>query len=430
MRPESPSLPFLKIQTDTLFRSVVALWMVVIAVVAIRGYLQPRKNSVYPIYYLAAENFLRSGPVYGNQNHDQGIDVYRYPPCCTVLFLPFTLMEENLGSLVWRCLQGFALLGATLCLGLRICHFPGDFGREPRGMASALLLLSLPLSVSSLNNGQLNCLVSAGLVMALVLSLEGKWTVAGMILAFPVIFKIFPIALVLLLGIVAPVRFSLGFLGTLFFLIGWPFLAFDTAYLSAQYREWWSFLGGDGRHHWPIEAGYRDLWMLLRLAGFEIPVPIYQAIQVSLGLACALWIGWMSWGKTNPKAPVACYLISILWMMLCGPSTESSTYTIAAPVLGLCAVGALKGRDGLLARLLLGLGCLLLMFGALVPAFPHGNRLQAWGIQPLGALFLTMGVVVSHFWRCDSRFRDGDEFAPTTAQTRANPYPGKEGAAA
>src|SRR5205809_761735 len=67
----------------------VLVWTTIVLAISIRGLLQARANSVYPIFADAARHFLAGADLYGANG-----SAYRYSPLVAALFVPFSLCPD------------------------------------------------------------------------------------------------------------------------------------------------------------------------------------------------------------------------------------------------------------------------------------------------------------------------------------------------
>lgn len=372
------------IRTSFWMRLGLILWLVLFSVVAVRATLMPRKNSVYPAYHAAGEHFLHNEDLYHRQDPSQGIDLFRYVPSFAAFMIPMTILPEAWAGGVWRVLQGLALLWVLILLGNRFWTKPNQKG--------LFLALCVPLSIGSLNNGQVNPLITISLGLGLVWSLESRWWIAGFALSVAVFLKVFPLAVALLFVLVGGWRLALGLLIGLLFTEGFSFWAGPWAYVLRQWAEWVDLLGHDDRRSWPIEAGYRDFWMLLKIIGATPPMWVYQGIQAGSGLVLAIIVFWVSrkWGAL--KGLLLAWGMGSCWIMVFGPTTESSTYTLLAPVLGFALMESFSVGTKRFFVFPIWLAGILLLGGVFAGAFPNAGKLHAFGMQPIGAILLGVGL--------------------------------------
>jgi hypothetical protein len=289
---------------------------------------------------------------------------------------------------------------------------PGGPGLTAQGRGLLYLFL-VPLSLSSLNNGQPNLLLAALMLAGLAALVEERWNLSAGLIAGATVLKLYPAALGLLLVVVHPRRFGPRYLLALVLLLAIPFLLQSSHYVLQQYGEWWTSRlasGDEARRYWPVHATYRDLWLLFRVAGIPITLPVYHLIQAGSAWACALICLVLRCRWTRPTGcadPVersqrqrlllVVWLLAASWMMLCGPATESSTYCVLAPVLAWALVGALMGFGfgPWWRRASVVLAGLLLLVCVLAGLTPWSPLVHGWGLHPLAVVFLLIGSLFS-----------------------------------
>jgi hypothetical protein len=211
--------------------------------------------------------------------------------------------------------------------------------------------------------------------------------------------KIYPLSAGLLLTVVYPRRFGFRLAAALVVVAGLPFLLQQPAYVAEQYAQWYQLLGADDRKYWPMDATYRDLWLLLR--AWEVPITpkVYLFVQLVTAAGCAAlcvagrWRGWEA-----RRLLMACLVLGSMWMTLCGPATESCTYILLAPALAFGLVASRVERWPVPVRALFGGSFVLFALCVLAGVFPRTAQFHALGLQPLGALLLGTGYVVVLLW--------------------------------
>ncbi len=252
----------------------------------------------------------------------------------------------------------------------------------------------VPFCLQSLNNGQANPLVLGLMLLAAVTTATGRWTTAALLLAAAVLFKGYPIAVALLLGVVAPGRLLPRLAVAVAAGLAVPFLIGPADYAAAQYQGWWARVGGDDRTSWPLYLGYQDFHLLLRVVGVTIPLLPYRLIQMAAGGAFAGLIVWQRRrGLPAPALLLHAAALGCCWIALFGPATETSTLIVLAPLLAQ-AVLPEPGRPRWVRAL--GVASYALFSAALVAlAFPQAvhRPVIATGIQPLASLLLTVAVL-------------------------------------
>src|SRR5262249_8060013 len=144
---------------------------------------------------------------------------YRYSPLVTVLFVPFSLLPDALGGVLWRLLNAAVYLG-----GMAWWARVGLPGRLTRHQRAVLFLLTVPLAGGRLNNGQSHALVIGLLFCAVAGVNTGRWSLAALCAALAALLKVYPVAVALLLAVAAPRRFGGRFGAALALGLALPFL--------------------------------------------------------------------------------------------------------------------------------------------------------------------------------------------------------------
>jgi hypothetical protein len=365
------------------------VWLLVLLVVCVRAVFWPRVHSLYPTYAAAGGDWLAGASTYYHGERPAYFDQYRYSPLVSALLVPFHLLPERAGGVLWRLLNAAVFLGGV-----------GWWARSavPLALAArhqaALFLLAVPLSLSSLGNGQPNALMIGLLLIAVVGAVRGRWWLAAGCVALATALKIYPLAVGLLLAAVYPRRFGIRLAVALALVAGLPFLLQRPEYVAGQYAEWMRLLGDDDRKLWPLDATYRDLWLLLRVWRVPISPKVYVAVQLAAAVGCAaLCVAARRRGWEARRVLTTCLVLGTVWMTLCGPATESCTYILLAPVLAYGLVAAVIDRWPLAVRALFGGSFVLFLLSVLAGLFPRTGQVHALGLQPLAALLLGVGYV-------------------------------------
>ena len=374
---------------------VIGLWLAVILGVTIRGMVAPHQNSVFLVFRDAGRAWLAGQPLYSH------VGKYLYSPLAAALFAPFALVPDWAASAVWRLATGLAYLSAVICWFGRYQSYSSSSSSSSSSVPTILgLALLLPLSIGNLNNGQASPLIIALLICGCLAALDKRWTLAAGCIAIATFFKIYPLAIGLLLAVIEPRKLTwrliLGvlILGILSLVLQRP------EYVISQYGDWWRSLGADQRRVSTELGSWRDAWLLLRIAHVPITVGVYAILQAAAALAAASYCWWRSKHWNRAAVIWSAFSAGCLWITLFGPSTELATYIFLAPVVAFACAKVLtpviQRREpfGWLQFLSVGAYGLLLLAEALnawVPVIRQNNYLHA--IQPVAAL-LFLGFIL------------------------------------
>lgn len=394
---------------------VIGLWLAVILGVTIRGMIAPHQNSVFLVFRDAGRAWLVGQPLYSH------VGKYLYSPLAAAWFAPFALLPDWAASAVWRLATGLAYLFAVFYWFTRYSANGRDehslirerFGTKsseikqrpdkrelvPTVTVLALALL-LPLSIGNLNNGQASPLIIALLICGCLAVLDQRWTLAAGCIAIATFFKIYPLAIGLLLAVIEPRKLTWRLLLGVLILGALSLLLQRPEYVIHQYEDWWHSLGADQRRVSTDLGSWRDTWLLLRIAHVPITVGVYAILQAAAALMAAIYCWWRSKHWNRAAVVWSAFSVGCLWITLFGPSTELATYIFLAPVVafagGKVLTPVIQRREsfGWLQFLAVAAYGLLLLAEALnawVPVIRQNNYLHA--IQPVAA-FLFLGFTL------------------------------------
>jgi hypothetical protein len=230
-----------------------------------------------------------------------------------------------------------------------------------------------------------------------------RWWTAAALLAAPVVLKLTPLPLVLLLVALWPRRLAgrILCLTAAGFLL--PFLTRPPAVVCEQYRGWIAHLVEFSAWRWP---GFRDgwtVWLVLRhvassgtgLPDLRQPVDAawYPILEVLAGLAVlGVCLGLQRRRSSARVLATATLALGAGWLMLLGPAVEPPTYVFLAPFLTWAFLDREAGPGGRLVILTAFVLVMVLGWSALTR--PLWDRIPWLAVSlPLGsAAFLAWAV--------------------------------------
>jgi hypothetical protein len=377
-----------------------AVWTIVFLGLAIRTLTNPHRATAFTVYRLAGIHWSSAQHLYGDWRG------FVYSPLAAVFFAPFGLLPPGLGNLCWTWLNA-----AIFLLGVYALMSSGIYpGIKPRYHGIVYLLL-VPLVLGNLDTGQANPTVIGLVLLAVGAVPAERWCVAALCIAAATYLKIYPLAVGLILFLMAPRRLGWRLLLALLALGFLPFLFQHWSYVSQQYHEWISTRSADDRRLYPIKDVPLDLWFLLvRLGHLPIPGLVYSAFQVLSGGAIALFCLagiWRHWRKERLMAAILALLC--IWMTLCGPATELQTYVLLAPAVVLTVVDAVFGSRPRSLRIGLLLVYLLMVLAVARTSFlPSEKGLWILTLQPLAAIVFLVCCLVWFVGNSDSTREKGE----------------------
>jgi hypothetical protein len=358
-------------------RLALAVWVVIVAGIGLRLSLSKRVNSVYPIFSEAGRRWSAGGALYITPTYE--LDQFRYTPAVAAGFAPWGLLSDRAGATLWLGLSSALFLGTIVAWW------------HDRSTVGLALLLAIPISLGSINNGQCNALLCAMSLLAMMAFRRERWTLAALAVTVAVLFKVYPLSLGLLLAILEPRRFGVRFALILAAGLALPYCLRPADYVNEQYRALTARVNGDDRTLFPVIYGYRDFQMLTRVAGIPLTRAHYQLGELAVA---AVFAGIVAFGRlrgwTRERLVWACGALSACWMTVFGPATESSTYIILAPWLAQAAVEA--ASRPVWRRVVAYASFALFAVSMSMAWFPESVRtpIQSTGIMPLAGMLLSV----------------------------------------
>lgn len=385
---------FRKCQPVHWLRWGLTLWSICLLAILTRMlFTPPGRRSLYPVYALAAKNWHGGEDLYPAELKGFGFPLFRYSPTVAASLVPLTYLPYRAADLLWRLINWGILLGGYCWWSQTI------FGKSRLEAIGWMMMLMLPLAIGNLNNGQSNSLV-LGLLLASLAAVAGeRWNLAAVLLAAACLFKVYPIAIGLLLCLLYPRHLTLRLVGALALGLAFPFILQEPAYVHRQYSLWLSYMHAEDRTTWPIHYNNLDFQLLCRVWLTPISPRTYHRIQLLAAAAIALVClaaRRCAW-KTERLLTLVLGLGSV-WMTVFGPATESPTYLLVAPTAAGAVLTSWLDRRSFALRTLLVSAYALLVSAQMVTWFA-GLYLpyRALGPQPIAGLVLAIGLMALLF---------------------------------
>jgi len=273
-----------------------------------------------------------------------GTHGFLYAPPFAVLFSSLHFLKPVvLGEILWRAF-GFGLLALAL-RSLSACSLQplaSSASRLPPSTFFAVVLLAVPASLASLNNGQTNLPLSACLVLAALALRDQRWNLAALLLSLSLVLKPIALAPWLLSFAVFPamrIPLLIGLPGLI--LVG--FLHPDPSYAWGQWVEFFVKLG---HSYTPENLRVSDIFGAIDRAGVQIPPMLEKVTRAGACLAALVWV-WQSYRKTGlVGAAWALWVATALVFTVFNPRAETNSYVLVSPLLAYAAVSYWREVEG------------------------------------------------------------------------------------
>jgi hypothetical protein len=382
-------------------------WTIALIVLIARPVVLSQRGTSFDTYNFAGSHWLRGETVYTQWMG------FVYSPLVAAFFAPFACLSLPVANIIWRLINAMALLGGMFAL-LRTKLFPG----VGRGQAGVAYLLLAPLALGNIDISQANPLVAGLIMFAIAAVSTERWNWAAFCIAIATLFKIYPLAVGLLICVIAPRRFAWRLFGALLLLVLSPFLFQHWSYVLEQYKAWIATRTSDDRRNWPVEKLPLDLWFVVHWV-FHLPISqkVYTLIQLGSAAGLAVFCAYGTWKRWNTdRVLIGLFCFSAIWMTLCGPATESYTYMLLAAPAILALLQSLNLNQPFWIRfwIIASVALQLLAVGR-ASFMPHFKSFWILAVQPISALLFLVYCVIwllsEFFWPARS------ETQPTHAES-------------
>jgi hypothetical protein len=267
-----------------------------------------------------------------------GTHGFLYLPQFAVLFTPFNLIQPPvIGEILWRAM-GFGLFAFALLHLAQIVPLTGSDSQSPSSQRAlaffVLVLLAVPASLASINNGQTNLPLSACLVLTFLAIRDQKWGTASTLLTVCLVLKPLALAPWLLAFAVFPsIRVPLLCALPALLVIG--MIHPNPAYAWSQ---WMEFTNKIAHAYTPENLRVSDIFGMLEKAGIPNAFPV-NSISRALASFAALAFVWIRSRQLGLAAGSwALAVVTVLVLTIFNPRAETNSYVLISPLLAYVAV--------------------------------------------------------------------------------------------
>ncbi len=313
----------MKLQQVTNWRWIAwFLWLGTLITITVMLLVNGLDRSMTPIYHLAVDHWQTQQPLY------YGSKGFNYLPAFVQVFSPFHTLAIPAGDILWRWL---AVGGLSWGLWKCVCLI----SVENRDRAFAFVtLLSLPLSVSALRNGQSSAQLAACLVLAAWYLHHQRFTLAAIFLSVALVCKPLGIPAIGLAVMIFPGlwwRIGIG----MAFVVMVPYMFAGPNYVNNQYL---SFIPNLIDCMDPVgERTFADINGVLRAFDLKLGVSVLFWVQLATGLTLAVSSILYRRLGNDVQRTLIWLALSGIYIMLFTPMNEGNSYVMLAPALGLWA---------------------------------------------------------------------------------------------
>ncbi len=345
-----------------------------------------RDTGLFALYAQAGRHWLAGADLYAAKD---GWEQYPYGPPAAVCLVPYSVLPPRLGNVLWRL-----TLGGVYLLALRRWSRMAVPVPLTRTQQALVYLLVLPVTATTMLDGQAGALVAASVLFTVAAAGEERWGVAAAAATVGCLLKAYPVSLLLLLVAAYPRRAALPAAGALLAGLAMPFLFQRPGYVLDQYFGWVGLMAASDRQGWVIDIANRDVALLFRAWGTPLSRPAWLAAQLATAAGAAtLCVAARRAGWPRRTLLVTLQALAVCWMTLFGPVVESFTYILVGPTLAWYLVEAWQSRRAWPYRGLLAASWAVFASATLAVVFMHSIRYHRLGPHPVAGLLLLAAIL-------------------------------------
>ncbi len=342
-------------------------------------------RSAVPPYRLSALNWLAGKDLYDGL----GIGGFVYFPQSAIIFIPFAMLPEAAGEILWRL-----VIIAIFAIGLQsFSHLAR--GRSNIELFPLMTLVSLPLAWDCARNGQATLAMTGLMLLAVVDIAHIRWWRATLWLVLGVAVKPLIIVLVLLIMAIDRSMRWRALLGIAALALA-PFLIQHPGYVLQQYSACLRNMT-TAAHVGVVAHGWTTPFTALRtLAGIDIAERVQTVIRI-LAAAGTLVLCFLARRRFNiDRSMVYVYSLAVLYLMLFSPRTENNTYAMLGPALAAFLALAFQIEKRAVEGVLLAATALTIVSHRPIERLLAPGAEQIW-LSPLMAACFAIYLLVRFF---------------------------------
>jgi hypothetical protein len=360
-------------------------WILTLVIVSFMVWRRPEYRNECLVYGGAAHDWWTSTGLY---THNLGIDGFLYFPQSALLYSPFAIIPRPASDLVWRA-AGMALFASGLV------RLSGWFaGPRKWAMFAVFTIVALPPAMACVRNGQANLHI-AGMMLHTVLSLQQKrWGKAAFWLVIGVLLK--PIMLVMLL--LAAVwywrlipRLAIGL--ALAMLL--PFAFQRPHFVLDQYIDFFhmTMISSNPNREFCNIHGLLATTLRWTLSGQTFQIIGLIAAAATLGI----WL-WTAPRQTEAARPLFLMAYTVCYLLLFNPRTQSNSYVMLAPLLGIAVTLAFYKFHRL------GFGAILIVMIVCLTCDGWAYKWTENWLKPMECIVFTVMLIIASTRRLEVNF--------------------------
>ncbi len=332
------------INNDRTVRYAYIGWSV-LTIIMLAMIISGNSRSFDPGYRRAALNWLVGRDLYDGT----GVGGFVYFPQAAMLFIPFALLPQTLGEVLWRILN----IGAFAFGVQKFSRFAGE--KYKVDLFPLMSLVTIPFAWESARNGQSTIIMTGMMLLSVVDMGRSRWWRATLWLSLGIAFKPLIIVFVLLAtALYRPMTWRL-LLGLAVVALS-PLIIHSPDYVLKQYAACLHNMRMAARVGVVIVGSWTTPFNILRLLNINVPEYVQTVIRIIAAIA-TLALGFCARLRFNPnRSIVLIFSLAIMYLILFSPRTENNTYVMLGPVIAFFISNAIlverRYKEGILLCML------------------------------------------------------------------------------
>lgn len=307
-------------------KAAIVVWFVYGSIIAGLVAVQPDVRTVTPEYRKASIEWWSGKPIYKRRVHG-----YLYFPQCAILYTPITMLPQRVGEPLWRLL-GIGLLAWSLW---RLCGYFGGLRRNVWFLIASAA--AIPSTFSSARNGQANLHMAGLMALAAFDFGRAAWSCGVASLLLTVVLKPLGIVPCLLAGACYLRKTAWRILVGLLILAAISFVHWNSQYVIRQYEL---FIETMKIASQPDQPDFCDIQGLLLVLRMHLPAFVLTAVRMAAALGTLL-LAILAVRRYDPaRGAFVCMLLAAGYLLLFNPRTETNSYVLLAPFVGVLVASA------------------------------------------------------------------------------------------
>ena len=306
-----------------------SLWFLLFAFVLLRvSDHNFHEAGVSGIYYDAAKDWLNGKMLYTFSS--QRAAGFLYLPNSAVILTPFTYLSLPVFVVVFRAIFIITFIYAIYLFS----KLSSEDKYQKKFYFTIISIITIPLSMSNLDIGQLHFIITGFLLIAIYLIEQKKYWASSALIVLSLALKPIFLPVYLIMFALFPKLRSKIIIWTAFFAL-LPFFTQNYSYVISQYKAFYKSVLITAQ----VGIDQKDKWAQIFNSFYTMTgVNIYESIQLVIRIimaALCLLYSYIISKKVNINMALTYILCAcVIYILLLNPRTENNDYIMIMPFMG------------------------------------------------------------------------------------------------